>query len=53
MSAARTLGRRWDAAEIERRVTEIVAARTLYDEACLLPESHFEGRGGAGGNARG
>lgn len=43
MSAARTLGSRVDAGEIERRVTEIVAARTLYDEAYLLPESHFEG----------
>ncbi|MEV0523448.1 aminotransferase class I/II-fold pyridoxal phosphate-dependent enzyme [Streptomyces sp. NPDC050439] len=31
------------AAHISRQVVEIVAARTLYDESYLLPDSHFEG----------
>lgn len=32
-----------ETAHIRRQVVEIVAARTLYDESYLLPDSHFEG----------
>ncbi|MGK5631863.1 aminotransferase class I/II-fold pyridoxal phosphate-dependent enzyme, partial [Streptomyces sp. URMC 123] len=32
-----------DTAGIRRQVVDIVAARTLYDETYLRPESHFEG----------
>ncbi|CAM5350649.1 aminotransferase class I/II-fold pyridoxal phosphate-dependent enzyme [Streptomyces abikoensis] len=32
-----------DTVRIHRKVVEIVAERTLYDEAQLLPDSHFEG----------
>ncbi|MFF7025826.1 aminotransferase class I/II-fold pyridoxal phosphate-dependent enzyme [Streptomyces klenkii] len=32
-----------DTVRIHRKVVEIVAERTLYDEAHLLPDSHFEG----------
>ncbi|MGK5543930.1 aminotransferase class I/II-fold pyridoxal phosphate-dependent enzyme [Streptomyces sp. URMC 127] len=32
-----------DTVRIHRKVVEIIAERTLYDEAHLLPDSHFEG----------
>jgi 8-amino-7-oxononanoate synthase len=32
-----------DSVRIHEQVVEIVAARTLYDESYLLPDSHFEG----------
>ncbi|MCX4911608.1 aminotransferase class I/II-fold pyridoxal phosphate-dependent enzyme [Streptomyces sp. NBC_00878] len=35
-------GGRQDTGSIHRQVVDIVAARTLYDESYLLPESHFE-----------
>ena len=32
-----------DVARIHETIVEIIAARTLYDESYLLPDSHFEG----------
>ncbi|MCZ4638513.1 acyl carrier protein, partial [Streptomyces rubrogriseus] len=31
-----------DTARIRQRVVHVIAARTLYDESHLRPESHFE-----------
>lgn len=32
-----------DAGRVHRDVVDIIAARTSYDESCLLPDSHLEG----------